>query len=162
MVCGQRVYLWGMDIRARYGEFDRIFISGMHTWEIPALRVALGIVFLWFGLLKIFGNSPAAELVRETYSFMPEPAFVTVLGVWEMLIGLGLLFKILLRVTLLLLWVQMAGTLLAPVFSPLTFFAPGNMLFLTLEGEFVVKNLVLIAASIVIGGYEVSPRSKEA
>ncbi len=127
----------------------------MHRWAIPFLRIALGIIFLWFGALKIFGVSPVAELVAKTYYFLPTKDFLFILGIWEVSIGLGLIFKIALRVTLALLWLQMAGTLMSFFLMPTLFFNNGNILLLTAEGEFVVKNLVLIAAGLVIGGYEV-------
>jgi len=139
----------------KLNDLDKFLIRQMHAKGIPALRIALGIVFLWFGALKIFGVSPVAELVAKSYAFLPAAAFIKVLGVWEVLIGLGLIFKIALRATLALLWLQMLGTLAAPVLSPTIFFSGWNPLGLTLEGEFVVKNLVLIASGLVIGGYEV-------
>lgn len=124
------------------------------------LRVALGIVFLWFGALKVLGISPVADIVSSTYSFLPQREFLLFLGIWEVLIGIGLLARIALRVTLALLWLQMAGTLIAPILNPALFFAGSNPFFLTSQGEFVVKNLVLIASSIVIGGHEVTPKMK--
>lgn len=138
---------------------DRFLVGWMHEWGIPILRVALGIVFLWFGALKVLDVSPVLELVQQTYSFMPYPTFFKFLGWWEIVIGLGLVFKVALRATLALLWLQMAGTLVAPVLQPGMFFDGGNVLLLTIPGEFVVKNLVLIAAGLVVGGYEVRPRS---
>ena len=143
---------------ADFAKWDRVFISEMHQWAIPALRLALGIVFLWFGLLKVFGASPVAELVAGAYWFFPQKEFFLILGIWETAIGLGLIFKIALRATLALLWLQMLGTLVAPLLSPAMFFSDGNPLLLTTEGEFVIKNLVLIAAGLVIGGHEVKPR----
>jgi len=144
-----------------FRKFDQVFIEKMRRWGIPGLRVALGIVFLWFGALKVLGVSPVVELVAQTYYFLPIPSglFFDILGVWEIVIGLGLIFKKCLRCTLALLWLQMAGTLAAPLFAPGIFFMDGNPLLLTVEGEFVVKNLVLIAASVVIGGHEVRPNS---
>src|SRR3989344_2202542 len=136
-------------------EFDRIFIKEMHRWGVPTLRVTLGIVFLWFGALKLIGASPVANLIAETYSFLPADLFLAVLGYWEIAIGLGLLLNFALRTTLALLWLQMFGTLASPLFNPELFFQNGNIFLLTTEGEFVVKNLVLIAASLVIGGYGV-------
>ncbi len=138
---------------------DHSFIRLMHMWGIPLLRIALGIVFLWFGSLKLFNVSPVEGLIANTYSFVPTDAFLMVLGVWEVLIGIGLLLKLSLRITLALLWLQMAGTLLAPALNPEIFFQSSNILLLSTEGEFVVKNLVLIAAGIVIGGYEVALNS---
>ena len=139
-------------------QFDHWFIGKMRQYGIPALRIASGVVFLWFGALKLAGVSPVVDLVSSTYSNLPADAFIKVLGIWEVLIGLGLIFKKCLRCTLLLLWLQMLGTVASPLFNPSLFFTDGNPLFLTMEGEFVVKNLVLISAGFVIGGHEVNPK----
>ena len=133
--------------------FDFIFNRIRHL-GMPSLRVTLAIVFLWFGLLKIFGVSPVVGLIQDTYSFMPTATFIMVLGVWETIIGFGLLFKKCLRVTLVLLWAQMLGTFLSLVFNPSMFFSAGNPFLLTLEGEYLVKNLVLLSASLAIGSHE--------
>ena len=117
------------------------------------LRISLGVVFLWFGLLKIMDVSPVAELVSNTYYFFPAREFLLVLGIWEMIIGLGLIFKIAIRATIGLLLLQMSGTFLSFFLAPEIFFN-GNLFFLTTEGEFVIKNIVLVSAGIVIGGYE--------
>lgn len=138
-----------------FKKFDIFFIKEMHKWGIPILRVSLGIVFLWFGSLKVFGFSPVVDLIAGTYSFFPTSQFVMFLGIWEVLIGLGLILKLNLRVTLAFLWLQMAGTLTALALNPSIFFVNHNIFLLTTEGEFVVKNLVLIAAGLVIGGHEV-------
>jgi uncharacterized membrane protein YkgB len=141
-------------------EFDAFLISRMQSRGIPALRIALGIALLWFGALKLLGMSPVANLVEDSYFFLSPSVYIVfwyILGTWEVLIGLGLLFKIALRATLALLWLQMAGTFTAPIFAPEIFFIAGNPLVLTLEGQYVVKNLVLIAASLVIAGYEIKP-----
>ena len=142
-------------------KFDQFFIGRMHRWGIPILRFTLGTVFLWFGSLKIFNVSPVAGLIAGTYSFLPLQTFMAVLGVWEVIIGIGLIFKLSLRITLAFLWIQMAGTLFSLILNPSIFFQGGNLLLLTTEGEFVVKNLVLIAAGIVIGGYEVLPTNQQ-
>lgn len=138
-----------------FRSIDNLFITEMHHWGIPLLRVALGIVFLWFGALKIFGLTPVRDLIEQTYWFIPYDPFILFLGVWEIIIGIGLLAKLWLRGTLFLLWLQMAGTLFAAVLAPHMFFIGNNLFMLTVEGEFIVKNIVLIAASLVIGGYEV-------
>lgn len=135
--------------------YDERFITLMRRCGIPCLRIALGVVFLWFGALKIFGVSPVLGLIQSAYPFMPYPDFVLFLGAWEAAVGLGLIFKRALKITLVILWLQMAGTFTALAFSPAMFFAVGNPLLLTLEGEFVLKNLVLVAASLVIAGYEI-------
>jgi uncharacterized membrane protein YkgB len=118
---------------------------------ITILRVALGLVFVWFGALKLFpGMSPAEDLVRATVPFLPGELFLPVLGVWEIAIGMGFLSARALRATILLLFLQMPGTLAPVVLLPervFTVFPFG----LTLEGQYIVKNLVLIAAALVIG-----------
>lgn len=136
---------------------DTLFTSAMRRWGHLSLRVSLGIIFLWFGALKIFGISPVAELVQRTYYFLPSQWLVVTLGEVEVLIGACLISGILLRVALGLLWIQMAGTFLSFFLAPQLFFMQGNIFLLTMEGEFIIKNLVLISAGIVIGGYTVKP-----
>ena len=128
----------------------------MARYGIVLLRIALGIVFLWFGALKLIpGLSPAQDLAGRTIEVLTGGAVsasvaVPVLGVWESVIGLGLLTGMAMRLTLLLLFVQMLGTLTPLVLFPAeTFtqfpFAP------TLEGQYIIKNAVLIAGAIVLG-----------
>ena len=116
------------------------------------LRISLGVVFLWFGALKLLpGLSPAEELVRNTVFFVNPDIFVPLLAIWEMAIGIGFLFGWQMRATLILLFLQMPGTML-PVFimpeAVWTQFPHG----LTLEGQYIVKNMVLVTAGIVLGG----------
>ncbi len=123
---------------------------------ILLLRISLGIVFFWFGVLKYFpGASPAQELATRTISvltrgLMPPSVSILVLATWECLIGIGLIFGLFMRATLLLMLVQMMGTV-----TPLIFF-PGETFTafpyaLTLEGQYIIKNLVLISAGLVLG-----------
>ena len=120
------------------------------------LRVSLGMVFFWFGVLKFFpGMSPADDLAaftiqKLTGGLVRPNVSVPVLAAWECLIGLGLLFGVFLRAVILLLMVQMLGTLTPLVLFPETVFthvpyAP------TLEGQYIIKNAVLISAAIVLG-----------
>lgn len=131
---------------------DRRITTLMAEYGTTVLRIGLGVVFFWFGALKLFpGLSPAEELVRNTTYFVNPDFFIPVLAVWEMAIGLGLMFNIFMRLTLLLLFLQMPGTALPLVLLPdavWTSFPYG----LTLEGQYIVKNLVLIGAGLVLGG----------
>ena len=123
---------------------------------VPALRLGLGIVFLWFGVLKFFPSlSPAESLAGRTIEWLTgglvTPAVaLPVLAAWETIIGLGLILGRFLRGVLFLLGVQMLGTL-APlaIFPSETFtafpFAP------TLEGQYIIKNIVLIGAAMAVG-----------
>jgi len=138
-------------------ELDNLLLTSLRRWSITALRLALGSVFLWFGALKIFGNSPVTSLIRETYTFLPVSIFVLVLGVWEMLIGIGIILNRALRCMLVLLCVHLVGTFTAMWLKPGLFFIGGFPFCLTGDGEFVIKNVVLITAALVIAGYEVKP-----
>ena len=131
---------------------DQRMIRFMAGYGSRILRVSLGIVFIWFGWLKVAGKSPVAELIAHTVYWVPADVFVPFLGVWEIVVGVGLLFAVALRATLFLFWLQMAGTFLVLVVKPDIAFQGGNPLLLTTEGEFVIKNLVLIAAGLVVGG----------
>lgn len=138
-------------------QVEKTAIKEMRNWGIWLLRVGLGIVFLWFGLLKVFNVSPVTYIIEKTYTFIQDyPGLIIFLGILEVLIGLGLITKIFLKATLILLWLQIGGVMLSVFFNPPLFFT-GNPFFLTIEGEFIVKNLVIIAASLVIGGYRVKP-----
>lgn len=134
--------------------------AGITRWMahngILVLRISMGIVFLWFGALKFFpGLSPAMDLAtrtiqRLTFGLIQPDLAYTILAVWESLIGLGLILGMFLRLTLLLLFLQMLGTITPLfIFPRETFvafpYAP------TLEGQYIIKNLVLISAGLVIG-----------
>ena len=123
---------------------------------VPLARIALGLVFLWFGAIKFVpGWSPAAELAgrtieKATFGIVTAGVGVPLLAAWESLIGIGLLTGRFLRITLLLLFVQMPGTMLPLLLFPaetfLVFpFAP------TLEGQYMIKNVVLVSAAIIVG-----------
>jgi len=123
---------------------------------ITILRVALGIVFLWFGVLKFIPNlSPAQDLAARTISVLTfgiiTPAIsVPVLALWECVIGIGLISGKFMRLTILLLLLQMLGTL-----TPLVLFPADTWRVFpispTLEGQYIIKNIVLVSAALVIG-----------
>lgn len=139
--------------------FDRVdarITRWMARYGIVLLRVSLGINFLWFGALKLFpGLSPAEALARRTIGVLTfglvdvHYAYVA-LAVWECLVGVGLVFGVFVRVVLLLLLAQMVGAMMPLfLFPELAFthlpYAP------TLEGQYIIKNLVLVSAALVIG-----------
>ena len=135
---------------------DRRITTAMAAYGLTALRIALGIVFLWFGALKLVpGLSPAEDLAGRTiealtFGVVPREIALPILALWEVAIGLGLLMGRWMRATLLLLFVQMPGTLTPLLLYPHETFrafpyAP------TLEGQYIIKNLVLIGAAIVVG-----------
>lgn len=138
------------EYRERLDALDATLASEMGRWSVPALRVAVGVVFIWFGALKVLGVSPAGDLVASTVYILPAEFFVPVLGVWEIIIGISLLYPPLTRAGLLLLALQLPGTFLPMVLLPevvYTTFPYG----LTVEGQYIVKNLVIIAGALVLG-----------
>ncbi len=138
-------------LRATYDRLDQTLVRFMRTYGITLLRLALAITFIWFGALKVFQVSPVADLVAQTVYWVPAAFFVPFLGFWEIAVGLGLLFRFALRLTLLFFFMQMAGTFLVLIVHPGLSFQNGNPLLLTVLGEFVVKNLVLLTAGVVVG-----------
>src|SRR5690606_9168934 len=120
------------------------------------LRLSIGIIFFWFGFLKYFeGLSPAEDIATKTidtmtFGILSEKVILYGLATWEVLIGIGLIFKIFLRETLLLLYLQMIGTFMPVFLFPDEVFAvfPYS---LTIEGQYIIKNLVVMSAGIVLG-----------
>jgi uncharacterized membrane protein YkgB len=132
---------------------DEIIIPSLRRWGVPALRISLATVFIWFGALKILGVSPVADLVASTVYWVDPDWLVPALGVVEVLVGLGLALNRWIRAVLLILALQMAGTFLVFLVLPDLTFQDGNPLKLTVEGEFILKNLVLLAAAMVVGAH---------
>lgn len=143
-------------ILARFDRVDKHITTWMARYGLLLLRLSLGVVFFWFGFLKFFpGLSPAADLATRTIEtlslgLITPNISIYILAVWECLIGLGLIIGRYMRLTLLLLFLQMVGTI-SPVFLfPAEVFtripyAP------TLEGQYIIKNMVLISAGLVLG-----------
>ena len=140
-----------------YNKIDPIITEWMSRNGYLLLRISIGIVFVWFGFLKFFpGLSPAQELSIRTitllsFGLIPDFIIINGLAFWEVLIGIGFISGKFMRETLLLLFLQMAGT-----FTPIFLFP--NEVFThfpyapTLEGQYIIKNLVIVAAGIVLGG----------
>ena len=134
-----------------FAELDARIAATMERHGVRTLRIALAVIFIWFGILKPLGVSPAAGLVANTVVWIPPEIFVPLLGWWEVLIGVFLLYRPTIRASLFLLFLQMPGTMLPLILLPdvcFTHFPYG----LTLEGQYIIKNLVLIAAALVVGG----------
>ena len=144
------------ELRSRFDVLDTAITQWMARYGVLLLRISVGIVFFWFGILKFFPNlSPAQDLASRTievlsFGLVPPAISLPVLAAWEVLIGIGLITGKFMRMTLLLLGMQMLGTLTPMVLFPqetwqLFPISP------TLEGQYIIKNLVLISSGIVIG-----------
>lgn len=131
---------------------DLKLINFFRRVSMPVARFGLFVVFFWFGLLKVIGLSPASGVVgrlfEQTVPFMSFDVFLIGFGVFECIIGILFLIKGFERLVIPLLFIHMITT-----FGPL-FFLPGEtwtgFLIPTLEGQYIIKNLVIIAAGIGI------------
>ena len=129
---------------------DIRIISFFRRVSEPAARIGLFVVFFWFGILKVIGLSPATQVVenlfQKTIPFMSFSTFIVLFGLLEVLIGILFLVKGAERVVIPVLFLHMATT-----FMPL-FFLPqetwSGLLVPTLEGQYIIKNLVVIAAAV--------------
>lgn len=140
----------------RFNKLDIRITEWMAKHGVTLLRIAVGIVYFWFGVLKFFpGLSPAQDLASRTISVLtfglvPAAISLPVLAAWECLIGLGMITGKWIRATILLLLLQMTGTILPMFFFPQETFIrfPYSP---TLEGQYIIKNVVLVSAALVIG-----------
>ncbi|MEM8873217.1 MAG: hypothetical protein AAGD32_03065 [Planctomycetota bacterium] len=135
---------------------DHHIAAFMRRTGLDTLRLSLAVIFIWFGILKPLGMSPAEPLVLQTVEWMPvlsPVGWLHVIGWWEVLIGVLFLFRPTLRIAIGLLAMQMVGTFMPLVALPEVTFQPGRFPYgLTMEGQYIVKNLLIISAALVIGG----------
>ena len=117
---------------------------------LPGMRILLGVLFVWFGGLKVVGQSPVENIVAGTVPLGDPDLVVGSLGVVEVLLGAALVAGLALRLVLPILAGHLGGTFLTFVMLPELMFRDSNVLLLTESGEFVTKNLVLIAATLVL------------
>ncbi len=124
---------------------------------ITALRLSLGAVYVWFGSLKAANCTPVAKLVRDAVPVATPVWFVTALGFLEITVGLWFLSGRHLQWLLPLFAAHMLGTFSVLVFLPEDAFQHANPLQLTMTGEFVVKNLVLLSAGLFLCTHPARP-----
>ncbi len=142
--------------------FDIKLIHFFKKISEPAARVGLFIVFFWFGALKVVGLSPASGLVQrlfnETMPFMTFDSFIFIFGMLECFIGILFLVHGLERVVIPILFFHMVTTFMPLFILPQetwsAFMVP------TLEGQYIIKNVLLIAAAIGIASH-LHPLPKE-
>jgi uncharacterized membrane protein YkgB len=138
-----------------FGEIDNKISKNMQKLGVPAIRISFAIIFFWFGILKPLGLSSAEPLLKATVAWLPfgEPdLWLSIIGWWEVLIGLTFLFRNTTRIAIGLLFLQMLGTFMPLLFLPEITFQNGNYLLPTLEGQYIIKNVMIISAALVVGG----------
>lgn len=136
-------------------DFDFWFINLLRKISIPFSRIAIFIVFFWFGILKIIGTSPANPLVSSllsaTMPFISWDTFIVLFSIYEMIIGISFLIPRLERLAIALLIPHMIMTALPLIF--LKAITWQSFLTPTLEGQYIIKNLVIIAVSMGIAAH---------
>lgn len=130
---------------------DEAVVNMLGKYALPMARLAFGVIFIWFGGLKVLGLSPAYDLVAATVYWLTPEIIVPLIGLWEVAIGICLLYPPLTRLGLLLLAGQMPATFLPLVMLPEVCFTVWPI-GLTLEGQYIIKNLAVIASAFIIGG----------
>jgi uncharacterized membrane protein YphA (DoxX/SURF4 family) len=151
-----------MSVRQLLEKIDDHVIHALRKASIPAARFALFVVFFWFGILKLFGTSPAnplvSSLLESTLPFMTFDTFIIFFAIYEMIIGVAFLIPRLERLAIALLVPHMIMTVL-PLFLLTTITWQSSMV-PTLEGQYIIKNLVIVALAIGIAAH-LTPMSHE-
>jgi uncharacterized membrane protein YkgB len=136
-------------------KIDQHISKWMKRWSVPAIRVSFGIIFIWFGILKPIGLSSAESLLKATVVWLPlgTPDFwLIVIGWWEVIIGITFLFSQTTRIAIALLFLQMIGTFMPLIVLPEITFQNMNFLLPSLEGQYIIKNVMIISAALALGG----------
>ena len=141
-------------MNANLHSLDNVVAHQMRQLSDPVIRISFGIIFIWFGILKPLRLSAAIPLVEATVAWLPffdAATWVEVIGWWEVLIGLAFLFKKTTRIAIALLFMQMTGTFMPLFLLPQVTFQEDLPWLPTMEGQYIIKNLMIIAAALVLG-----------
>ncbi|HEY4512188.1 MAG TPA: hypothetical protein VJH63_00840 [Candidatus Paceibacterota bacterium] len=138
-----------------YRTFDIKVLHFFRLISVPISRLGIFVVFFWFGILKVFSLSPASPLVlallSRTMPFIPPETFLVFFGVLECFIGLLFLIKGAERIAITILFLHMITTFMPLILLPQVTWS--GILVPTLEGQYIIKNLAIIAAAIGIAAH---------
>jgi uncharacterized membrane protein YkgB len=134
---------------------DDFLIKQSRKWLFPFSRFAIFVVYFWFGILKVFSLSPAnplvAVLLESTLKGVPFETFIVAFGVFEVIIALVFIIPRLERLAIFLLFLHLVTTFMPLVFVPLatwqSFMVP------TIEGQYIIKNVLIVAIAILISSH---------
>jgi uncharacterized membrane protein YkgB len=129
------------------------YVNRLHKVSIVGLRIAIGAIFLWFGMLKLTGHNPVFDILNGIFPFLAAGIGIQLLGAFEALLGLGLLFNVFPLFVNVVLIGHLTVTFLTFFTTPELMFDP-HFPVLTMEGEFVFKNIVLILGGLVVLAHE--------
>ncbi|MGB0415783.1 MAG: hypothetical protein ACPGKS_02925 [Coraliomargarita sp.] len=134
---------------------DQRISTVMRGFYPTAIRLSFAVIFVWFGALKPLGLSAAEPLVLKTVAWMPllsPDGWLAVIGWWEVAIGMLFVSRRTTRIAILLLFLQMSGTFLPLFLLPEVTFQAGGIPFLpTMEGQYIIKNLMILSGALVLG-----------
>ncbi|MFT6065581.1 MAG: putative membrane protein YkgB [Polaribacter sp.] len=142
-------------MKKNLNKLDKGLINFMRSTSIPAIRLSFGVIFIWFGILKPLGLSSAEGLLKATVVWLPfgsPDIWLIIIGFWEVVIGIFFFFKKTTRIAIILLFLQMVGTFMPLIVLSEVTFQSNNFLLPTLEGQYIIKNLMIISAALVLGG----------
>jgi uncharacterized membrane protein YphA (DoxX/SURF4 family) len=134
---------------------DQKVTKCMHNISSIAIRISFGVIFIWFGILKPFNISSAESLLLKTVEWLPFGApelWLIIIGWWEVAIGVLFLIPKTTKIAIILLFLQMFGTFMPLFLLPELTFQDGNIFAPTLEGQYIIKNLMIISGALVLGG----------
>jgi uncharacterized membrane protein YkgB len=124
------------------------------------LSISIGIIYVWFGVLKFFfGLSPAEQVASQTihqltFGLLPDQVAITTLAIWECALGIMLILRRYMKLVLILMFTHMCFT-----FTPFIFFPHQTFMHLpydfTLLGQYIMKNIIIISSGIVLWQYYV-------
>lgn len=149
------------NLRNHLSKLDQHIISFTQKHFHSFSRIALFVIYFWFGLLKVIGFSPASplveELLKKTLPFLTTTQFIFYFGWVEMLIGLLFLIPKFSRAVIFILGLHLITTagplILLPQITWQTWLIP------TMEGQYIIKNLLIIALAMGIAS-QIKPWKK--
>lgn len=142
-------------IKLNVEQLDQTIAKHMDRWGIYLVQLSFAIIFFWFGILKPLGWSAAIPMVKATVAGLPffDPeVWVALIGWWEVAIGIFFLFKKTIRIAIALLFLQMVGTFMPLVLLPEVVYQNGQVFLPTMEGQYIIKNIMIISAAVVVVG----------
>lgn len=139
------------ELFGRLREFDRYVLMLLRHYSHWLHRISLGLLFVWFGLLKPLGHETTTSILAQTVYWGDPETVLLILGWSEVAIGVCLMVRPLIRLAVFLLVLRLPGVILAFILLPEVCFysfpfAP------TPEGQYLIKDLVIFFATLAIVG----------
>jgi uncharacterized membrane protein YkgB len=132
-------------------EIEEKIFRAFNKYGHKVHRLSLGFIFIWYGLLKPFGAKTTTSLLAHTIYFFPPEFVLPILGWWEVAIGICLICRPLVKLSIILQFIRIPGTILALFIHPEVCFV--HIPFVpSPEGQYLIKDIVILFAGIAIAG----------